>query len=111
LIFCRYTHIGLLRLLTNRSAMEEQTLTIRKAWTVYDRWIEDPRVEFHAEPSGIEVVFRHTTGPFGTQPASKWVGDCYLLAYAKHIRASLVAFDTALYAFAHQHGHAAVMPT
>jgi hypothetical protein len=31
LIFCRYTHIGLLRLLTNQAVMGEQTLTLRKA--------------------------------------------------------------------------------
>jgi uncharacterized protein len=31
LILSRYTHIGLLRLLTNQSVMGEQTLTLRKA--------------------------------------------------------------------------------
>jgi predicted nucleic acid-binding protein len=42
LIFSRYTQIGLLRLLTNVSVMGDQTLTLRKAWGVYDRWLEDP---------------------------------------------------------------------
>src|ERR1035441_7808690 len=37
LIFSRYTHIGLLRLLTNQAAMGEQTLTLRKAWRPRDR--------------------------------------------------------------------------
>ena len=45
LIFSRYTQVGLLRLLTNISIMGDQTLTLRKAWGVYDRWLEDPRVE------------------------------------------------------------------
>lgn len=42
LLFSRYTPIGLLRLLTNTSVMGDQTLTLRKAWNVYDRWLEDP---------------------------------------------------------------------
>jgi predicted nucleic acid-binding protein len=43
LIFSRYTQIGLLRLLTNRAAMSQQTLTLRQAWGAYDRWLKDPR--------------------------------------------------------------------
>lgn len=70
LVFCRYTHIGLLRLLTNESAMGQQTLTLRKAWGVYDRWLEDPRVEFYPEPRGIEALFRETTAPMAAKPAT-----------------------------------------
>jgi len=44
LIFSRYTQVGLRRLLTNRAAMGEQTLTIQKAWDVYERWWSDPRL-------------------------------------------------------------------
>lgn len=54
LIFSRYTQLGLLRLLTNRSVMGEQTLTLREAWGVYDNWLEDSRVEFYPEPGGVE---------------------------------------------------------
>ncbi len=110
LVFSRYTQIGLLRLLTNQSVMGEQTLTLRKAWTVYDRWLEDPRVEFYPEPRGIDAVFRQTTEPFQTKQASKWVGDCYLLAYAKQSQAVLVTFDTGLHATARKQGHSAVIP-
>jgi hypothetical protein len=50
LIFSRQTQLGLLRLLTNRPAMGEYTLTLGKAWAVYDRWLDDPRVELYPEP-------------------------------------------------------------
>jgi toxin-antitoxin system PIN domain toxin len=110
LIFSRYTHIGLLRLLTNQAAMGEQTLTLRKAWSVYDRWLNDPRVEFYPEPRGLEAGFREATAPFAGKAASKWVGDCYLLAYAKHSHAALVTFDRALYDLAGKQDYPAVVP-
>ena len=110
LIFSRYTHIGLLRLLTNPSAMGEQTLSLRKAWGVYDRWLNDRRVEFYPEPRGMDAAFREATAPFGSKPASKWVGDCYLLAYATQSHAALVTFDRALYELANKHGHTAIIP-
>ena len=111
LIFSRYTQIGLLRLLTNASVMGDQTLTLRKAWNVYDRWLEDPRVEFYPEPRKLDAGFRQTTEPFGARQASKVVGDCFLLAYAKEIQATLVTFDRALHEFTHKQGHIAVTPT
>jgi toxin-antitoxin system PIN domain toxin len=110
LIFSRYTQVGLLRLLTNQAAMDEQTLTLRKAWDVYDRWLNDPRVEFYPEPRGLEAGFREATAPFARKAASKWVGDCYLLAYAKHSHAALVTFDKALYDLADKEGYSAVIP-
>ena len=111
LVFSRYTHVGLLRLLTNEPVMGSQTLTLRRAWTVYDQWLNDPRVEFHPEPRGLDAVFRETTAPFAGKPASKWVGDCYLLAYAKHSRSALVTFDKALHTLAGKQGHPAIIPS
>lgn len=110
LIFSRYTQIGLLRLLTHESVMGDQTLILRKAWGVYDRWLEDPRVEFYPEPRNIDTGFRQTTEPFAARQASKAVGDCFLLAYAKEVQATLVTFDTALHEFARKQGHSAVIP-
>ncbi len=110
LIFSRYTQVGLLRLLTNQAAMGEQTLTLQKAWDVYERWLSDPRVEFYPEPRGLDAAFREATAPFAQQAASKWVGDCYLLAYSKESRAALVTFDRALLVLARKHGYAAILP-
>lgn len=109
-IFSRYTQLGLLRLLTNNAVMRDQTLTIGKAWTVYDRWLEDPNVEFCPEPLQTEESFRHATDPFASKPASKWVGDCWLLAFAQATHSRLVTFDQALCEFAHRQGYAAVRP-
>ncbi len=71
LIFSRYTQIGLLRLLTNQAAMGEQTLTLRQAWEVYERWVGDPRIGLYPEPRGLDVAFRNATTPFLRQRASK----------------------------------------
>jgi toxin-antitoxin system PIN domain toxin len=109
LIFSRYTQIGLLRLLTNTSVMGDQTLTVRKAWNVYDRWLEDSRVEFYPEPRNLDTGFRQTTEPFAARQASKAIGDCFLLASAKELHATLVTYDRALHEFARKRGHAAVI--
>ena len=110
LIFCRYTQIGLLRLLSNQMVMGEQTLTLRKAWSVYDRWLADPRVEYYPEPRGVDADFREATEPFASKPATKWIGDCWLLASANGIKATLATFDRALYEHARKQGHSVVMP-
>lgn len=110
LVFSRYTQIGLLRLLTNKAVMGDQTLTLGQAWAVYDRWLEDPRVEFCPEPLQVDHTFRVSTEPFFAQAASKWVGDCWLLAFAQASHSRLVTFDQALCEFAHKPGHSAVRP-
>ena len=111
LILSRYTQIGLLRLLTNQSVMGQQTLTLRRAWAVYDRWLRDPRVEFYPEARDLDALFRQATEPFASKQASKWIGDCYLLAYAKSSHAALVTFDIALHAQARAQGNLAVLPS
>ncbi|MFZ0392498.1 MAG: TA system VapC family ribonuclease toxin [Terracidiphilus sp.] len=111
LILSRYTQLGILRLLTNAAVMGDQTLSLRQAWSVYDRWLEDPRVEFYPEPRSLETEFRQATQPFGAEKASKWVGDCWLLAFAQAAGAQLVTFDRALYEFARKHGNSAILPS
>ena len=90
--------------------MGEQTLTLQQAWGVYERWLGDPRLEFYPEPRDLEAAFREATAPFALQRASKWVGDCYLLAYAKESDATLVTFDQALLGAARKHGYTAIVP-
>jgi toxin-antitoxin system PIN domain toxin len=110
LVFSRYTQIGLLRLLTNQSVMGPETMTLRQAWHAYDDWRNDPRVEFYPEPLGMEAAFREATAPHETKPASKWIGDCYLLAYAKECRAVLATFDRALFEFGRKRGYPVIIP-
>jgi uncharacterized protein len=111
LIFCRYTHIGLLRLLTNHAVMGEQTLTLHKAWSVYDRWLADPRVDFYPEPRDADGELRRVTEPFGLKPASKWISDGWLLASSNGLQSTLVTFDKALYQHARKQGYSVVMPS
>ena len=109
-LFSRYTHMGLLRLLTNPVVMGSQILDVRDAWSVYENWLTDSRIEFQSEPSGLHSHFRHALVPWDDSPASKWIGDCYLLAFAKGCGATLVTFDRPLAAFAKKHGYKALVP-
>jgi toxin-antitoxin system PIN domain toxin len=110
LIFSRYTQIGLLRLLTKTAVMGNKTLTLGEAWAVYDGWLQDPRVDFYPEPRNVDVGFRRATEPFTGKAATKWVGDCWLLAYAEAVQARLVTFDRGLCEFAVKQGCRAVVP-
>jgi len=110
LMFSRFTQLGLLRLLANNTVMGDKTLTLGDAWAVYNLWLQDPRVDFYPEPRNVDAMFRRATGPFAAKPASKWVGDCWLLAYAEAAQARLVTFDQALHSFAKKQGNRAVIP-
>lgn len=90
--------------------MGDQTLTLGGAWSVYDRWLEDPGVELYPDPREIESTLRTVCGPLMTQQASKWVGDCWILAFAKEVGATLVTFDRALHEYARSQGQPAVIP-
>jgi uncharacterized protein len=96
LLFCRFTMLGFLRLLTNRQVMGGSTTTLGQALEIYDRWIEDPRVRLAAEPDGMEMFLREAAIPFLQLPATKAVADCYLAGFAQSIGARLVTFDKAL---------------
>ncbi len=110
LLFSRYTHLGLLRLLTNTAVMGDYSHTIQSGWAVYDRWLNDPRVHFHPEPRNIDTTFRQATAPFAAQRASKWIGDCYLLAFAQEAGATLVTFDKALLGLARKENCSPIIP-
>lgn len=59
LCFCRFTQLGLLRLLTTDAVMgQDKVLSQAGAWRVYDCWSEDERILFVEEPSTIESPFR-----------------------------------------------------
>lgn len=108
LAYCRYTQLALLGLLTNPSVMGDKLLSVRDAWAVNDRWLKDPLVAFHPEPLTLNSAFREATTALAAQNSSNWIGDCYLLAYAKECGATLVTFDKALIALAAKRGCRAV---
>ena len=94
--FCRFTMLGLIRLLTNRKVMGDSTQTLMAALELYDRWRQDPRVGLAAEPPGVETMFRQAVAPYAKLPATKAVADCYLVAFAEASGARLVTFDKGL---------------
>lgn len=92
--FCRFTQLGLLRLLTAEAVMGDDVMTQFDAWGVYDRWLEDDRVAFMEEPPGIERRFRAMTRL--KRAAPKIWADAYLAAFAETAQLTLVTFDRAL---------------
>jgi uncharacterized protein len=94
LVFCRLTQLGLLRLLTTDAVMGDEVMTQPQAWAAYDRWLQDPRVEFVDEPAEIEARFRALTRL--RQPATKDWADSYLAAFAAVGQLTLVTFDRGL---------------
>jgi predicted nucleic acid-binding protein len=87
--FCRFTQIGLLRLLATSAVMGKDVRTIGEAWKVYDRWLEDSRVGIRQETVELDVAFRAAT----RLSSPKALGDCYLLAVSQVTDATLVTFD------------------
>ena len=100
LLFCRFTMLGFLRLLTNRKVMGDSTYTLGQALAVFDQWNQDPRVSVAAEHQGAEMFFRLAIVPFESQPATKAIADCYLVGFAESAGAQLVTFDKGLAASA-----------
>jgi toxin-antitoxin system PIN domain toxin len=94
LAFCRFTQLGLLRLLTAKAVMSDEVMTQPQAWLAYDRWLQDPRVELVDEPAEIETRFRALTRL--RQPATKDWADSYLVAFATVGQLALVTFDRGL---------------
>jgi toxin-antitoxin system PIN domain toxin len=92
--FCRLTQLGLLRLLTTASAMGGRPLTNAAAWSVYDDFLSDDRVQVFSELPAIEERFRALSRVRRASPKI-WV-DTYLAAYAVANDAVLVTFDHAL---------------
>jgi uncharacterized protein len=94
--FCRFTQLGLLRLLATPAIMGNDVQTIGEAWKVYDRWLEDSRIGIRQESFGLDVAFRASTRPFSRLSSPKALGDCYLLAVSQISEATLVTFDRGL---------------
>jgi uncharacterized protein len=98
LFFCRVTQLGLLRLLTTEAAMgKTEVLSQAAAWAAYDRWLEDDRISFLAEPQSpteLDQAFREFSRL--RRPSPKDWADSYLAAFAAIFDLTLVTFDRAL---------------
>ena len=95
LCFCRFTQMGLLRLLTTAQLMgEDEVLTQVHAWNIYDEWLSDERVSFLQEPPHMDKSFRGLTQLRRAAPKD-WA-DSYLIAFAQAAGLQLVTFDKAM---------------
>ena len=92
--FCRFSQMGFLRLVTTAAAMDNRPLTMAQAWRVYDRFFDDDRVVFVAEPSQVEAIFRKKAT--GRMVSPKIWAEAWLLATAEAASGKLVTLDRAL---------------
>lgn len=74
--------------------MADEVMNQTQAWGVYDRWLQDSRVDLMDEPSGLEARFRALTRS-RYAPPKDWA-DSYLAAFAASAQLTLVTFDLAL---------------
>lgn len=91
LVFCRVTMLGLLRLATNASVMQNRPFTPAEAWKIYRDFIALPEVTFLGETLDLEVQFAAYSEAAGF-PANRWT-DAYLAAFAHGTGCRLVSFD------------------
>ena len=92
-LFCRFTQLALLRLLTNVSIMGRDVKTMSSAWEIYDDCANDERIAFLAEPDGLDSRLRMFSRSRYASPRL-WA-DAYLAAFASAAGLRLVTFDRA----------------
>jgi toxin-antitoxin system PIN domain toxin len=95
-IFCRFTQLSFLRLLTHPAIMREEVKTQQEAWKAYDQLSGDARVSFftESEPQRVEAVLRALTAT-SRSSHQQWP-DASLAAFARASGLTLVTFDKAL---------------
>jgi toxin-antitoxin system PIN domain toxin len=94
LVFCRFTQLGFLRLLTTEAVAKHETLTQKGAWAAYDLWIDKGGATYMNEPLGLDIEFRDLSDQLISSPKA-WT-DSYLAAFARAASLNLVTFDKAL---------------
>lgn len=94
LVFCRFTQLGLLRLLTNSAAMQADVLTQAEAWKAFDTLLRLSTARMLDEPRGTEAIFRKRSDR--EEVSTKHWADAYLAAFAEAAGLTLVTFDHAL---------------
>jgi uncharacterized protein len=93
-LFCRFTQLTVLRLLTTDQIMGKDTKTLSEAWDLWGRVWADTRIVFLPEPDDIEKEFRSRSRLSSRSP--KVWADAYLLAFAAVAGLKFVTFDRAL---------------
>jgi uncharacterized protein len=93
-LYCRFTQLTVLRLLTTESVMTHETQTMKGAWGLWDQIALDPRIDILTEPEAMEPEFRSHSDRVTVSP--KVWADAYLLAFSSLAGTRLVTFDRAL---------------
>ncbi len=88
---CRIVQLALIRLLANRSIMGAHVLSPSAAWNLLETLLEDERVDFVPEPSGVDSVLPTLLNHSAL--AGKLVTDAYLAAFAIAASRRLVTLD------------------
>jgi uncharacterized protein len=91
LCFCRFTQIGMLRLLTTEAVMADEVMSQKEAWNAHDRWMADERILFLEEPSTLEESFRAFSSE--SHPRPKDWAHTYIAAFAAVCGLKVVTFD------------------
>jgi toxin-antitoxin system PIN domain toxin len=89
--FCRFTQMGLLRLLTNYKVMGDRARTQSGAWEIVDQFNRNGRVQYLDEPPGVTVAFRNLTQR-NRRGNSSW-SDAYIGAVAQGAGLTVATFD------------------
>jgi toxin-antitoxin system PIN domain toxin len=93
-LFCRFTQITVLRLLTTEKIMGRDVKSMVGAWEVWDQLWSDDRIAILPEPDGLEPHLR-VHSRLGSASPKVWA-DAYLVAFASAAGLKLVTFDRAL---------------
>jgi toxin-antitoxin system PIN domain toxin len=93
MVFCRFTQLGLLRLLTTSAVMGREVMSQRQAWHIYDQFY-DAGARLLPDPPTVEESMRRLTRHAIATP--KLWADAYLAAFARESGATLITFDKAL---------------
>ena len=89
--FCRITQMALLRHLTSGAVMGTAQKSQDEAWRAFDVLRASPRVEWLAEPLGLQSDWRRLSSR--ASPSHKRWTDDYLAASALVAGARVVTFD------------------
>jgi toxin-antitoxin system PIN domain toxin len=89
--FCRFTQMGLLRLLTNYKVMGDRACTQRGAWEIVDEFNRNGRVQYLDEPPEVTATFRGLTQR-NLRGNSSW-SDAYIGAVAQRSGLTVATFD------------------
>src|SRR5687768_7157841 len=97
-MFCRVTQMGLLRLLTSAAVMGSDVISFSEAWRVYRAILADRRIQFAAEPFGLEPDWKQLSS--FDRPMPKVWTDAYLAAFARSAGMQLVTLDKVAFSMA-----------